>query len=98
MNKGLLQSVEDGYRKLNSMGSKKPMSLDDWITFIFPLIALCAPRLTGIRESLSISITMFGELVIYTLVRHRSEWLKRVSISAVGCLILYSILEFIPLR
>ena len=86
--------IEEGYRKLNSAGSKKPMSLDDWMSIILPLIALSAPRITGIPDSIAIPVTMFVLFVIYTLVRHRADWLKRLAIAAAGCFLLFVVLIF----
>lgn len=92
MEKTLGAKIEDGYRKLNSLGSKKPMSLDDWVGLIFPLIALSVPRITGIRDSIAVPVSLFGLFAIYTLVWRRADSPKRFAVAAGGCLLLYLVL------
>lgn len=92
MSRAVPHSLENLYRKLNSIGKKKPMSLDEWMSLIAPLIALSIPRLTGIPDRIGVPSTLFAVFAIYTLVRHRSGWLRRIILSGTGCLALYGIL------
>jgi len=94
VNKGPGAKIESGYRKLNSMGSKKPMSVDEWMSLILPLIALSVSSLTGIRDAVAIPASLFASFTIYTLIRYRSDWPKRLAVAAGGCVLLYVILIF----